>query len=199
MAISVFELFRIGIGPSSSHTVGPMRAAAMFAGELGDAIGTGRLAHIRVELFGSLGATGRGENMEIGNYIEGSLESELSGNVIDVCPVGALTSKPFRFKARAWELQQHATVAPHDSIGSNLFVHTRNGRVMRVVPRENEEINEVWLSDRDRFSYQGVNSAERLDQPMLRRADDVEPGETILARLARGELSATVTKVRKSD
>jgi NADH-quinone oxidoreductase subunit G len=116
-----------------------------------------------------LGATGRGENMEIGNYIEGSLESELSGNVIDVCPVGALTSKPFRFKARAWELQQHATVAPHDSVGSNLYVHTRNGRVMRVVPRENEEINEVWLSDRDRFSYEGLYADDRLASPMVKQ------------------------------
>ena len=115
-----------------------------------------------------LGATGRGENMEIGNYIEGSLESELSGNVIDVCPVGALTSKPFRFKARAWELAQHASVAPHDSIGSNIFVHTRNGKAMRVVPRENEEINEVWLSDRDRFSYEGLYADDRLTAPMVK-------------------------------
>ncbi|MEN8108111.1 MAG: NADH-quinone oxidoreductase subunit NuoG [Pseudomonadota bacterium] len=115
-----------------------------------------------------LGATGRGENMEIGTYIEGSLESELSGNVIDVCPVGALTSRPFRFKARAWELQQHASVAPHDSIGSNLYVHTRNGEVMRVVPRENEEINEVWLSDRDRFSYEGLYADDRLTAPMVK-------------------------------
>jgi NADH-quinone oxidoreductase subunit G len=110
-----------------------------------------------------LGATGRGENVEIGTYIEKSLESELSGNVIDVCPVGALTSKPFRFKARAWELQQHASIAPHDCIGSNLHVHTRRGQVMRVVPRENEELNEVWLSDRDRFSYEGLYSEERLE------------------------------------
>jgi NADH-quinone oxidoreductase subunit G len=115
-----------------------------------------------------LGATGRGENMEIGTYIEQSLESELSGNVIDVCPVGALTSKPFRFKARAWELSQHATIAPHDSIGSNIFVHTRRGEVMRVVPRENEEINEVWLSDRDRFSYEGLYSDDRLASPMIK-------------------------------
>ncbi len=115
-----------------------------------------------------LGATGRGENMEIGNYIEGSLESELSGNVIDVCPVGALTSKPFRFKARAWELAQHASVAPHDSIGSNLYVHTRSGVAMRVVPRENEEINEVWLSDRDRFSYEGLYADDRLAAPMVK-------------------------------
>ena len=115
-----------------------------------------------------LGATGRGENMEIGNYIEDSLESELSGNVIDVCPVGALTSRPFRFKARAWELAQHASLAPHDSVGSNLFVHTRNGQVMRVVPRENEELNEVWLSDRDRFSYEGLYADDRLAAPMLK-------------------------------
>ena len=115
-----------------------------------------------------LGATGRGENMEIGTYIERSIESELSGNVIDVCPVGALTSKPYRFKARAWELQQHASVAPHDCVGSNLQVHTRRGKVMRVVPRENEAINEVWLSDRDRFSYEGLYSDDRLATPMLK-------------------------------
>jgi NADH-quinone oxidoreductase subunit G len=115
-----------------------------------------------------LGATGRGENMEIGTYIEHSLESELSGNVIDVCPVGALTSRPFRFKARAWELSQHASIAPHDSVGSNIFVHTRRGEVLRVVPRENEEINEVWLSDRDRFSYEGLYSDDRLKSPLVK-------------------------------
>ena len=115
-----------------------------------------------------LGATGRGENLKIGTYIEKSLESELSGNVIDVCPVGALTSKPFRFKARAWELQQAATVAPHDCIGSNLFAHTRRGELMRMVPRENEQINEVWLSDRDRFSYEGLSSDDRLTMPMVK-------------------------------
>ncbi len=115
-----------------------------------------------------LGATGRGENMEIGTYIEGSLESELSGNVIDICPVGALTSRPFRFKARAWELNQGASVAPHDSVGSNIYVHTRRGQVMRVVPRENEAINEVWLSDRDRFSYEGLYADDRLGSPMVK-------------------------------
>jgi NADH-quinone oxidoreductase subunit G len=115
-----------------------------------------------------LGATGRGENMEIGTYIEGSLESELSGNVIDVCPVGALTSRPFRFKARAWELNQIAAIAPHDSVGSNIYIHTRRGQVMRVVPRENEEINEVWLSDRDRFSYEGLYTWDRLASPRVK-------------------------------
>jgi len=115
-----------------------------------------------------LGATGRGERMEIGTYIEKSLESELSGNVIDVCPVGALTSRPFRFKARAWELQQHASVAAHDSVGSSVFVHTRRGKVMRVVPREFEEVNEVWLSDRDRFSYEGLYSDDRVTAPQVK-------------------------------
>ena len=124
-----------------------------------------------------LGATGRGENMEIGTYIEGSLESELSGNVIDVCPVGALTAKPSRFKARAWEMLQHASVAPHDSVGSNLLVHTRRGQVIRVVPRENEEINEVWLSDRDRFSYEGLYSADRLAAPMIKVDGDWQEAE----------------------
>jgi len=135
-----------------------------------------------------LGATGRGENMEIGTYIEKSLESELSGNVIDVCPVGALTSRPFRFIARAWELQQHATIAPHDAVGSSIFVHTRRGRVMRVVPRENEDINEVWLSDRDRFSYEGLYSADRLTEPLLKVDGDWQAvdWETALQAAADG-------------
>jgi NADH-quinone oxidoreductase subunit G len=120
--------------------------------------------------FKELGGTGRGEQMEIGTYVERALESELSGNIIDVCPVGALTSKPFRFRARAWELSQQAGIAPHDCVGSNLFVHSRRGEVMRVVPRENEAINEVWLSDRDRFSYQALTSEDRLRVPMVKEA-----------------------------
>lgn len=116
-----------------------------------------------------LGATGRGEHMEIGTYIEKSLKSELSGNVIDVCPVGALTSKPFRYSARAWEMTQCAGIAPHDSVGSNLHLHVKEGRVMRVAPAENEDINEVWLSDRDRFGYEGLYSNERLRAPMIKK------------------------------
>jgi len=116
-----------------------------------------------------LGATGRGEHMEIGTYIEQSLVSEMSGNVIDLCPVGALTSKPFRFSARAWEMSQRDSIAPHDSIGSNLHLHVRDGQVMRVVPRENEAINEVWISDRDRYSYTGLNSEERLQAPRIKQ------------------------------
>ena len=119
--------------------------------------------------YKEMGGMGRGENVEIGTYIQHNIESELSGNIIDVCPVGALTSKPFRFTARAWEMEQAASIAPHDCVGSNLFLHTRRGRLMRAVPRENEAINEVWLSDRDRFAYAGVNSADRLDQPMIKK------------------------------
>ena len=115
-----------------------------------------------------LGATGRSEEMQIGTYIEQAMVSELSGNVIDLCPVGALTSKPFRYTARAWELRQHEGIAPHDSIGSNLYLHVSDNRVRRVVPRENEAINEVWLSDRDRYSYLGLYSPDRLTAPMIR-------------------------------
>jgi NADH-quinone oxidoreductase subunit G len=115
-----------------------------------------------------LGATGRGEHMEIGTYIEKAMSSELSGNVIDLCPVGALTSKPFRYTARAWELRQHAGIAPHDSIGSNIYLHVQGNRIKRVVPRENEAINEVWIADRDRFSYEGLYSADRLTAPLIK-------------------------------
>ena len=118
-----------------------------------------------------LGATGRGEDMRIGTFIERSVDSELSGNVIDVCPVGALTSKPFRFRARAWEMVQRDAIAAHDAVGSNLHVHVRRGRLMRVVPRENEAVNEVWLSDRDRFSYEGLYADDRLHRPRVRGED----------------------------
>ncbi|MCB1638453.1 MAG: NADH-quinone oxidoreductase subunit NuoG, partial [Thiothrix sp.] len=118
-----------------------------------------------------LGATGRGEQMEIGTYVARTVVSELSGNVIDLCPVGALTAKPSRYKARAWEMITHDSIAPHDSVGSHIAVHTFDGRVIRVVPRNNEAVNECWLSDRDRFSYQGLASPERLTAPMLRQED----------------------------
>ncbi len=116
-----------------------------------------------------LGATGRGEHLEIGTYVEKAVNSELSGNVIDLCPVGALTSKPFRYSSRPWELTSLESVAPHDCIGSNIYLHTRRGKVMRVLPKENETINETWISDRDRFSYEGLNSDDRLDKPMIKR------------------------------
>jgi NADH-quinone oxidoreductase subunit G len=116
-----------------------------------------------------LGATGRGEAMQIGTYIKHSLQSEVSGNIIDLCPVGALTSKPYRFTARAWEMTQHESIAPHDCVGSNVFLHVRRDRLMRAVPKENETINETWLSDRDRFSYIGLNHEARASQPMIKR------------------------------
>jgi NADH-quinone oxidoreductase subunit G len=112
-----------------------------------------------------LGATGRGEDMRIGTFVDHTVAHELSGNIIDLCPVGALTSKPYRFTARPWELTAEESIAPHDAVGSNLHLHTRDGRVMRVHPRDNEPVNETWISDRDRFSYQGLNSESRLDTP----------------------------------
>lgn len=118
--------------------------------------------------FRELGATNRGERMEIGTYVQHALQSEISGNIIDLCPVGALTSKPYRFTARPWELQQHPGVSPHDCLGSNLFVHTRRGQVMRVVPRENQDINQTWLSDRDRYSYDGLYHPDRLTKPLIK-------------------------------
>ncbi len=135
-----------------------------------------------------LGATGRGEHMEIGTYVEKSVGSELSGNIIDLCPVGALTSKPFRFTARPWELDDILSVSPHDCVGSNLVLQTRRNRVMRVVPQANEAINETWISDRDRFSYVGLNSKERLDKPMIKVEDEWrEVGwETALERVVKG-------------
>jgi NADH-quinone oxidoreductase subunit G len=116
-----------------------------------------------------MGGTGRGDRLLIGTYIEKSLKSELSGNVIDLCPVGALTAKPSRYKARAWEMQSHDSIAPHDSVGSNIHVHTFRKEVVRAVPRDNESVNECWISDRDRFSYQGIYSADRITKPMLKR------------------------------
>lgn len=121
-----------------------------------------------------LGATGRGEMMEITTFIQKNINSEVSGNIIDLCPVGALTSKPFRFKARAWELQEYPAISVHDCIGSNLYLHVRNNKVMRVVPRNADEINEIWLADRDRYSYQALQHDDRIRQPMLRKQNSWE-------------------------
>ncbi len=116
-----------------------------------------------------MGQVGRGEHAEITTFIERSINSELSGNIIDLCPVGALTSKPFRYSARAWELTTRPSVSPHDGLGANLSVQTKNNRVFRVLPRDNEEINECWLSDKERFAYEGLNSEDRLQRPMIKR------------------------------
>ena len=117
-----------------------------------------------------LGMIGRGEHAEIIGFVGKTIDSELSGNMIDVCPVGALTSKPFRYAARTWELSRYQSISPHDGLGANLTIQVKQNKVLRVVPRENEELNECWLADRDRFSYEGLNSSERLTQPMIKEA-----------------------------
>jgi NADH-quinone oxidoreductase subunit G len=116
-----------------------------------------------------LGMSHRGEHSEIETFVGHSVDSELSGNMIDLCPVGALTSKPFRYQARTWELSRRKSVSPHDSTGANLIVQVKNHKVMRVVPLENEAVNECWIADRDRFSYEALGSSERLTQPMLKQ------------------------------
>jgi NADH-quinone oxidoreductase subunit G len=121
-----------------------------------------------IQGFQQLGTVGRGEMTEIGTFIERSVDHELSANIIDLCPVGALNNKPYRYRARAWEMTQHPLVSPHDSVGANLYAHVLRGRVMRIVPRPNEDVNEVWIADRDRFSYQGIYSEDRLMKPLMR-------------------------------
>lgn len=120
-----------------------------------------------------LGMVGRGEHAEITTFVGHSIDSELSGNMIDVCPVGALTSKPFRYTARTWELARRRSVSPHDSVGSNLVVQVKGEQVMRVVPFENEDVNECWITDKDRWSYEGLNSEDRLQTPMIKGDDNV--------------------------
>ncbi len=119
-----------------------------------------------------LGMLNRGEHSEITTFVGKTVDSELSGNMIDLCPVGALTSKPFRYSARTWELARRKSVSPHDGLGANLVVQTKNQRVMRVLPLENEDINECWISDKDRFSYEGLNSADRLTRPLLKQGGE---------------------------
>ncbi len=136
-----------------------------------------------------LGTTGRGEHMQIGTFIQKSVDHELSGNIIDLCPVGALNSKPFRFHARAWEMTQHPLVSPHDGFGTRLYGHVLRGRLMRVVPQPCEDINETWIADRDRFSYEGLYSDERLRAPRVRQSDGSlreTDWDTALAAMAQG-------------
>ena len=116
-----------------------------------------------------LGVVGRGEDMEIGTYIEKSVDHEMSGNIIDLCPVGALNNKPYRFSARAWEMIEKPMISPHDCAGSNLVAHVLRGKLRRVVPGENDSINETWISDRDRFSCFGLYAEDRLERPMIKR------------------------------
>ncbi len=117
-----------------------------------------------------LGTTLRGENVVISTYVEQNIDHELSANIIDLCPVGALNNKPYRYSARAWEMVQRAAVAPHDCVGSNIFAHVLRGTVKRVVPRNNEAINESWISDRDRFSYEAIYSPDRLQKPRIKES-----------------------------
>ncbi|HEX4583230.1 MAG TPA: NADH-quinone oxidoreductase subunit NuoG [Burkholderiaceae bacterium] len=169
----------VGYGPSASRYTEPKRV--VFHKDIGPLVSAEEMTRCihctRCVRFGSqiggvmeLGMAGRGEHAEILSFLGRSIESEVSGNMIDICPVGALTSKPFRYAARTWELGRRKSISPHDSLGSNLIVQVKGQRAMRVVPLEVEQINECWLSDRDRFSYEGLYAADRLTRPMLRHA-----------------------------
>ncbi|AOV17318.1 NADH-quinone oxidoreductase subunit G [Acidihalobacter aeolianus] len=167
----------MGFGESVSRytenkrVVGDKDIGSLVATEMTRCIHCTRCVRFSAEIAGlpELGATGRGENMRIGTYVEHTLGSELSGNIIDLCPVGALTAKPSRFDGRAWEMLQHPGIGPHDCVGSNLYFHTLRGKVVRVVPRDNEAVNETWLSDRDRFSYTALYAQDRVTTPQIKR------------------------------
>ncbi len=143
----------------------------LIATEMTRCIHCTRCVRFGAEIAGlrELGATGRGDHMRIGTYVEQTLGHELSGNIIDLCPVGALTAKPSRFRARPWELIQVDGIAPHDGLGSHLHLHVRGRQLVRVHPRAQEAINETWISDRDRFSYTGLSAPDRLGEPMIKR------------------------------
>lgn len=166
----------MGYGSPRSHydeckrSVPDQDLGPLIATEMTRCIYCTRCVRFGEEIAGirELGAIGRGEFTEISTYIQHVIKSEVSGNIIDLCPVGALTSKPFRFTARAWELDQAGSISPHDCIGSNLNVHTRYGKVMRVVVREQQSINQTWIADRDRYSYTGLYHPDRLEQPIAR-------------------------------
>ncbi len=147
--------------------IGPLVSAE----EMSRCIHCTRCVRFGQEIAGvmELGMAGRGEHSEILAFVGKSVDSELSGNMIDLCPVGALTSRPFRYSARTWELARRRTVSPHCGLGSNLVVQVKGNRVLRVLPNDNDAVNECWLSDKDRFSYEGLNAADRLTRPMIRR------------------------------
>lgn len=186
----------MGFGSDRSEYSEPKRAVAnddigpLISMEMTRCIHCTRCVRFGDEVAGlpELGGLGRGENMHIGTYIKHSVTSEVSGNVIDLCPVGALTSKPYRFTARPWEMTQHDSIAPHDCLGSNVYIHTRRNQLMRVVPKEHESINETWLSDRDRFSYLGLKNPARAGEPMIKRNGQWETvdWETALTFTATG-------------
>jgi NADH-quinone oxidoreductase subunit G len=168
----------VGYGASSSRyeeekrVVTPKDAGPLISmKEMSRCIHCTRCVRFGQEIAGVMefGMLNRGEHAEITQFVGKTVDSELSGNMIDLCPVGALTSKPFRYQARTWELSRRKSVSPHDSLGSNLIVQVKGNRVMRVLPLENEAINECWLSDRDRFAYEGLNSEDRLTAPMIKQ------------------------------
>ena len=167
----------VGYGASGSRYEEPKRVVnnknlgPLISTDMTRCIHCTRCVRFGQEIAGimELGMIGRGEHSEIIAFVGKTVDSELSGNVIDLCPVGALTSKPFRYSARTWELTRRPSVSPHCGLGSNLTVQVKQNRVMRVLPRENEQINECWLSDKDRFSYEGLNSAQRLAKPMIKQ------------------------------
>jgi NADH-quinone oxidoreductase subunit G len=167
----------VGYGASGSRYGEPKRVVAdknlgpLIATDMTRCIHCTRCVRFGQEIAGimELGMIGRGEHAEIITFVGKTVDSELSGNVIDLCPVGALTSKPFRYSARTWELTRKPSVSPHCGLGSNLTIQVKQNRVMRVLPRDNEAVNECWLSDKDRFSYDGLNSEQRLHRPMLRQ------------------------------
>jgi NADH-quinone oxidoreductase subunit G len=171
----------VGYGSSASRYQEPKRVVfhkafgpLVAAEEMTRCIQCTRCVRFGQEIAGvmELGMIGRGEHAEIVSFMSRAVESELSGNMIDICPVGALTSKPFRYAARTWELSRRKSVSPHDSLGSNLVVQVKNDRVMRVLPLENEAVNECWISDKDRFSYEALASPERLTEPMIKRGGE---------------------------
>ena len=153
------------------HDLGPL-----ISTELTRCIHCTRCVRFGDEISGEreLGMTGRGEFAQIETFLNSNVNSEVSANVIDLCPVGALTSKPFRYRARAWEMEQKPFIAPHDCLGTNAYAHVRRNKLLRVVPRDCEDINEVWLSDRDRFSYQGIYAKDRAMTPMINKSGDWE-------------------------
>src|SRR3989440_8824513 len=167
----------VGYGASNSRYQEPKRVVLnknlgpLISTDMTRCIHCTRCVRFGQEIAGvmELGMIGRGEHAEIIAFVGKTVDSELSGNMIDLCPVGALTSKPFRYTARTWELTRYQSISPHCGLGSNLTVQVKQNRVMRVLPRDNESINECWLSDKDRFSYEGLNSAERLTRPLIRR------------------------------
>jgi NADH-quinone oxidoreductase subunit G len=193
----------MGYGRSVSRFTEDKRVVAdedlgpLVATEMTRCIHCTRCVRFMDEIAGTteLGGMGRGETLEIGTYIGRAIKTELSGNIIDVCPVGALTNKVFRFRARPWELTARAGIGYHDSLHSNLYLHTRRGEAMRVVPRDNEAINESWLSDRDRYSHEALGAPDRLTKPRIKKNGAwVDSDWASAINFAKDALQAVITK-----